>query len=492
MFPETKEDFLTLTKKANLIPIYKEYSSALETPLAVFLKLKSNKHAFLLESVERGVQMGRFSFVGFEPRAIFKAKDKEISIEEQGEITNYTCLDPLKEIEGIFQKYIALSVPELPMFSGGAVGYFGYDMIRNWEDIPKGNIKDTDYPDCLLMFTDQLIIFDHVKQTMKIVINVHVGNNPEEQYLEALQKIEIIKAKLDRPIPKDKLQKNKQKEELDFQENTTPEEFKEKVKKAKKYIESGDIFQVVISRKIDFELKTDPLLIYQSLRSLNPSPYMFYLDFADIKLVGSSPEIMVKVENNRAELRPIAGTRPRGKTAEEDSVLIEDLLADEKEKAEHLMLVDLGRNDLGRVSQYGTVKVEEFMKVEKYSHVSHLVSKVTGKLKEGSNCFDVLRASFPAGTVSGAPKIRAMQIIDELEGEARGPYAGAVGSLGYNGNLDTCITIRTLMINKNRATIQAGAGIVADSNPVNEYLETCNKKGAILKAIEIATKGEED
>ncbi|MDK2824343.1 MAG: anthranilate synthase component [Clostridia bacterium] len=491
MFPNSPEEFSNLTKGANLIPVFQEYSAALDTPLSVFLKLNKGPYAFLLESVEKGTQMGRYSFIGFEPAVIFQAKDGKVSITNKEKTIMYESTDPLQELEKIFKNYQPLKVPGLPGFSGGAVGYLGYDMIRYWEKLPKDPCKDTGYPDCFFMFPETLIIFDHVKQTIMIVVNVSVGEDPERNYLQAVNTIKEIIMKLKKPIyqvPEEKPQYIEK--YTDYIYNCTPGEFQEMVKSAKEYIRAGDIFQVVLSRKVGFLLKTEPLLIYRNLRSLNPSPYMFYLSFADIKLIGSSPEVMVKVEDGRAELRPIAGTRPRGQTPEEDLRFSAELLRDEKERAEHLMLVDLGRNDLGRISQYGSVEVEDFMNIENYSHVKHIVSRVTGRLKGEYNCFDVLRASFPAGTVSGAPKIRAMEIIDQLEPDGRGPYAGAVGYISYTGNMDTCITIRTLIARGNRGFVQAGAGIVADSDPFREYQEVCNKAAALLRAVEMAERGE--
>jgi len=489
MSQPTKEEFAEFSKKANLIPVYQEYSAALETPLSAFLKLKKGAYAFLLESVEGGVRLGRYSFIGFEPSQIFQAKDGKVTITNKKKKVQFKSTDPLQELEKIFQRYKPLKIPGLPVFSGGAVGYLGYDMIRYWEELPKTTGKDTKYPDCLFMFADTLVVFDHVRQTLKIIVNVSVGEKPEADYLKAIAKIEEICSELERPIPKKSVERqNLLIGETEYTHNCTSVEFQKMVKKAKEYIRAGDIFQVVLSRKIEFQLKTDPLLIYRNLRSLNPSPYMFYLSFDDIHLIGSSPEVMVKVEDDIAELRPIAGTRPRGKTEEEDERLAQELLADEKERAEHLMLVDLGRNDLGRVSEYGSVKVEDFMSIENYSHVMHIVSKVVGRLKKDYNCFDVLRASFPAGTVSGAPKIRAMEIIDELEPDGRGPYAGAVGYISYSGNMNTCITIRTLIARGNIGFIQAGAGIVADSNPLMEYREIENKAQALLKAVKMTER----
>ncbi|MEW6624500.1 MAG: anthranilate synthase component I [Bacillota bacterium] len=490
MFPASPEEFIKLTAKGNLIPVYEEYSAALDTPLSAFLKLKKGAYAFLLESVEGGVRLGRYSFIGVEPSKLFQAKDGKVTVTDQGKTFQYESTDPLKELQQIFQRIQPAKVPGLPVFSGGAVGYLGYDMIRYWEELPKPMGKETGFPDCFFMFADTLIIFDHVKQTMKVVVNVPVGDDAVVDYAKACAKIKDISAVLKKPLMEmPEVVQSLSGNDADHSYNCTPGEFQEMVNKAKEYIKAGDIFQVVLSQKINLKLSTDPLSIYRSLRSLNPSPYMFYLAFDDIYLVGSSPEVMIKVEDGVAELRPIAGTRHRGNSAEEDKRLAAELLADEKERAEHLMLVDLGRNDLGRISEYGSVKVDEYMQIENYSHVMHIVSRVKGKAKKGYNSFDVLRASFPAGTVSGAPKIRAMEIIDELEPHGRGPYAGAVGYISYTGNINTCIAIRTLIAKGENAFIQAGAGIVADSMPDREYHEVSCKAQALLKAVEMAKEG---
>ncbi|WP_236860202.1 anthranilate synthase component I [Candidatus Formimonas warabiya] len=491
MFPKSKEEFEQMAREANLIPVYEEYSAALETPLSVFLKLKQEGYAFLLESVDGGTRPGRYSFIGAEPALLFEAKEGKVLIQEAGRRTEVRSSDPLKELEKIFCRYRPVQVPGLSVFSGGAVGYLGYDMIRYWEELPKDGAKDTDYPDCAFMLAHTLVIFDHVLQTMKIVVNVPVGADPGAGYLQGKEKITKIRERIDQSLPQlPVFGADRNPEEKAYRDGCPEKSFMDMVVKAKEYIRSGDIFQVVLSRKISFDLRADPIALYCSLRNINPSPYMFYLSFGEIQLIGSSPEIMVKVEKGRAELRPIAGTRPRGKEEEEDRKLAAELLADEKERAEHLMLVDLGRNDVGRVSEYGSVKMDEFMVIENYSHVMHLVSKVTGKLRKEYSCFDVLRASFPAGTVSGAPKIRAMEIIDELEGEGRGPYAGAVGYIGFSGDMDLCIAIRTVFCRNHRGFIQAGAGIVADSDPATEYRETCLKAQALIHALERAERGE--
>jgi len=490
MYPASAEEFMELAKKGDLVPIYEEYSAALETPLSVFLKLRRDSYGFLLESVEKGQSLGRYSFIGSEPYLLFSAKDSRVSITENGKTVDFLCRDPLQELEKIIKRHKIVKVPGLPGFTGGAVGYLGYDMVRYFEKLSPRKKEEPDFPDCMFMFTDTLVIFDHVRQVMQVVVNVKVTDNPRKDYRAAVEKIELIRVRLNSAISDYQLSNlTDPHKNLNYSCNLSPEHFQEMVRKAKKYIQKGDVFQVVLSQCIKAQLEKDPLEIYRVLRSLNPSPYMFYLHLDALHLVGSSPELLVKVENRKAEVNPIAGTRPRGQDELQEQKLEQELLEDEKERAEHLMLVDLGRNDLGRVSKYGTVKVEKFMEVEKYSHVMHLVSKVTGTLLPHCNGFDVIRACFPAGTVSGAPKIRAMEIIDELETTSRGPYAGAVGYINYGGDMDTCITIRTLIVKKDIGYIQAGAGIVADSDPWKEYQEILNKAKALLKAIEVTERG---
>lgn len=493
MYPADVDEFIKLTRQGNLVPVYEECSAALETPLSVYLKLKKGTYGFLLESVERGQSLGRYSFISPEPYLLFTAKNKRVTITEDNKTAEFATEDPLRDLEKIFKRYNPVKVPGLQGFTGGAVGYLGYDMIRYFEKLPERDNDKIMFPDCMFMFADTLVIFDHVRQVMQIVVNTKVSDNPANDYGQAKNKIEGLKNRLNQPLrdfaveTDSKLPKN-----LNYQYNVTPAEFQEMVKTAKGYIAKGDIFQVVLSQKITVQLGKDPLEIYRILRSLNPSPYMFFLHLDDLYFVGSSPELLVKVENNKAEVRPIAGTRPRGLNGQQEKELEEELINDEKERAEHLMLVDLGRNDLGRTAKYGSVKMESFMQIEKYSHVMHLVSKVTGEVQPERNCFDVLRTCFPAGTVSGAPKIRAIEIIDELEPDLRGPYAGAVGYINYDGNMDTCITIRTLIIKDRVGYIQAGAGIVADSDPLSEYRETLNKAKALLRAVETAEGGESD
>lgn len=490
MIKPSREEYENLAPYYDLIPIYEEISAAFTTPLSAFSKLKGSAK-FLLESVERGKQVGRYSFVGFNPSLIFQAQQGVVSIITEQEKKEYCSEDPLKDLEHLLGCRKSPEYEDLPRFSGGAVGYLGYNMTKYWEETLRYQEKPEEYPDCVFMLADTLIIFDHVQQTMKIVANIPGKQGEKGSYAEGIKIIKEIKNKLQEPLDQSQLlpQQNKIKH-IELLEDTCQEaEFQEMVKKAQEYILAGDIFQVVLARKTKFKVKEDPLQIYISLRNLNPSPYMFYLQFADLHLIGSSPEVLVKVEEGQAELNPIAGTRPRGRSLQEDAENAQDLLADEKERAEHLMLVDLARNDLGRVCEFGSVAVEEFMQVEYYSHVMHMVSRVKGVKKKDCTSFDVLRAVFPAGTVSGAPKIRAIEIIDELEQEGRGPYAGAVGWFSYTGNMDSCITIRTLFIKGEKGYLQAGAGIVADSDPRKEYQETKSKAQALLLALQ---KGVED
>lgn len=487
----TKESFLSIAKEGDIIPIYREFSAALETPLSAYLKIRKGPYSFLLESVEKGQQVGRYSFIGSDPYLVFSAKDGVVTITERGEERRVKTSDPLVQLEEIFKRHTPVEIPGLSGFSGGAVGYLGYEMVRYFERLPSHFGKaELDLPDCVFMFSDIVLIYDHVRQIIRAIVNTKVGADPFSDYREAIKRLDSLGEMLRIPIvPEDSLLGSVMNQETKVLPNMSQEQFEEKVILAKEHITNGDIFQVVLSRRLAFELKEDPLAIYCKLRAINPSPYMFYLDMGDLKLVGSSPEILVKVHGREVEVKPIAGTRPRGLDQNTEAILEQELLNDEKEKAEHLMLVDLGRNDIGRVCKYGSVRVEEFMRVEKYSHVMHLVSQVKGELSEGISNFDVLRACFPAGTVSGAPKIRAMEIIGELEPTLRGPYAGTVGYLGYSGDMDTCITIRTIMINKDKAFIQAGAGIVADSDPAREFIETNNKTRAMLKALGIDEGG---
>ncbi|MDD5681024.1 MAG: anthranilate synthase component I [Candidatus Omnitrophica bacterium] len=487
MYYPSKKDFIKLSKKGNLIPVYKEIEADLETPVSSFLKIDEGDYSYLLESVEGEANIARFSFLGANPSLVFKSKGRDIEITENKKVRRFrTDSDPLDEIKKVMRQFKFVKVNGLPRFSGGLVGYLGYDMIRFFEDIPDKNPDDLKTPDAVFMLTDTLLIFDHVMHKIKIISNAHIKANPSAVYDEAVAKIDKISRMLSKRAVKE-AKRPKTSSKITVKSNFTQKAFEDMVVKGKKYIKNGDIIQVVLSQRLEADLGgKDPFSIYRGLRSINPSPYMYYLKLKNVRLIGSSPEIMVRCEDRNIELRPIAGTRPRGRSEAEDIKLEKELLADPKEKAEHIMLVDLGRNDIGRVADFNSVKVAELMRIEKYSHVMHIVSDVVGRLSKNRDGFDLVRASFPAGTVSGAPKIRAMEIIDELETRKRGTYAGCVGYFSFSGNIDTCITIRTILVKDNKAYVQAGAGIVADSKPAKEYHETLNKARALIKAIEEA------
>ena len=493
-YPEEKE-FEILSKKGNLIPVWREILADLETPVSAFIKLGQGKFSYLLESVEKGEQLGRYSFLGSDPVLVFKSKGERIEIIRQGksEILRVEK-DPLDALKKIMAGYKTVNSAKLPRFSGGAVGYVGYDMVRFWEEIPEKNRDDLNLPDSLFMLSHTLIIFDHLNHKIKVVSYALLDGkeSPQIVYQKAKCEIDGVIRKLRQPsslLDDEKKQRKEEEVKEKVESNVTSDIFQAKVRKAKEYIRAGDIFQVVLSQRLRRKVSASGFDIYRTLRSLNPSPYMYYLKCGDFEIVGSSPETLVREEEKEVTYRPIAGTRKRGKDGVEDELLAEELSVDPKERAEHIMLVDLGRNDMGRVCEYGTVKVTELFSVEKYSHVMHLVSNVQGKLRKGMDQYDLLKACFPAGTVSGAPKVRAMEIIEELEPCRRGPYAGALGYFSFSGNMDTCIIIRTILIKDNIAYIQAGAGIVADSEPESEYEETLNKARALIKAIEIAEKG---
>ncbi len=482
MYHPTIEKFRKVSERANIIPVYRELPVGSETPISAFQKLPQSEYAYVLESVEKG-NLGRYSFLGMEPTFVLRCKGNEAEIVKGGVRESITLgdRDPLHLLKECMSKYRAVSCEGLPPFYGGAVGYLSYDMVRFFERLPDENVDDLGLPDLYFILSKNLIIFDHVNSSLKVVSNAYVEGDADKTYREAIDNIERVVEYLKKEVPEQPAKESPR--EPRIESNFSKGDFCKAVEKAKEYIRKGDILQVVLSRRLKTTLHSSPFAIYQALRRINPSPYMFYLKFGDIYLVGSSPEIHVKVCDDEVTIRPIAGTRRRGKTSDEDNDLERSLLADEKERAEHLMLVDLGRNDLGRVARVGTVKVSEFMTVERYSHVMHIVSNICGELESGKDPYDVMRASFPAGTVSGAPKIRAMEIIDELEPTRRGPYAGAVGYFGFSGDMDTCITIRTVVIHGKEVYVQAGAGIVADSVPEREFQETANKAEALLKAL---------
>ncbi|HAJ56892.1 MAG TPA: anthranilate synthase component I [Candidatus Omnitrophica bacterium] len=491
MIKPTFKEFKKLAKKGNVIPVYKDILADLETPVSAFLKIDSGRYSYLLESVESQENVGRYSFLAAGPSLVFSSKGRKVTLERfssKGRTSRtYQCEgSPLDEVRKITADFRFVGAKGLPRFCGGLVGYMGYDTVRFFEKIPDKNPDELGIPDCVFMLSQNLVIFDHVNRTIKVLANAILESSGEKElktaYDAAVGSIEAILRKLRTPLKKEKLLEEKR-SNVAAVSNMTKKDFMNAVLRAKEYIRRGDIIQVVPSQRLKMSLKSKPIDIYRSLRSVNPSPYMFYLKLSGFTLVGSSPELLVRCQDGIVETRPIAGTRPRGANDAEDEALVRDLLSDAKEKAEHLMLVDLGRNDLGRVCRYGSVRVSEFMGIEKYSHVMHIVSNVIGRLKPGKDAFDALIACFPAGTVSGAPKIRAMEIIDELENTRRGPYAGAIGYFSFSGNLDSCIIIRTIFIKGDTLYIQAGAGIVNDSVPEREYYETLNKAKALLEAV---------
>ncbi len=491
----SKNEFLNLAQKGNLIPVWTEILADLETPVSAFMKLAQGDFAFLLESVEGGEHVARYSFLGTQPVLLFRSKGDTALIEKGGSLQVYRLQpneDSLHVLKRLMSQFRFVTEEDLPRFCGGFVGYIGYDMVRFFERLPDWTVDDLQLPDCYLMLADTLVIFDHLKRKMKVLVNAFVDDDPAKAYDATVERIEAIVQRLRFTTlnPYSGQLFSPQAPSITVTSNFTCEGFESIVERAKEYIAEGDIIQVVLSQRFQTQVSTSPFNIYRALRSINPSPYMFYLSFGDLKLIGSSPEILVSCFGTKVITRPLAGTRPRGRTPEEDEFLEKELLADPKERAEHIMLVDLGRNDLGRVCKIGTVKTTELMKIERYSHVMHIYSTVEGELDTSRyDIFDALRATFPAGTVTGAPKIRAMEIIEELEPTKRGPYAGSVGYFSLNGNMDMAITIRTIVLKGNTAFVQAGAGIVADSVPEREYQETVNKAKALLSAIEMAAQG---
>jgi anthranilate synthase component 1 len=533
--PDLTEFRILASEKANLIPVVRTFPADLETPVTVYIKLMEVLGpSFLLESVEGGEQVGRYSFIGVHPSGKLSLKGQELSVKKNGE-TKKRELGGDEDILTVLKEELNRTVPApvsgLPRFSGGAVGYLGYDVVRFFEELPETAEPVIDIPDAVFLMADTLVVFDHARHQLLILANAFLGDNAlsgdnafsgdnairgegddssnpamdetadgmdrdiELAYFDAVQRIERISERLLRPLPAIPLRgwrsagNGQKKRKLD--QNRDQSEFESMVAQAKEHIRAGDIFQVVLSQRLSRTTDAHPFAIYRALRMLNPSPYMFYFDFAEegYQVVGASPEMHVRLEDGVASLRPIAGTRPRGKTEEEDNALAKELLEDEKELAEHVMLVDLGRNDIGRVCEFGTVSVREMMTIERYSHVMHIVSQVEGTLRPEQDAFDLLRATFPAGTVSGAPKVRAMEIIEDLEMERRGLYAGAVGYFSYDGSMDTCIAIRTMLVKDDKVFIQAGSGIVADSDPGREYQECMNKAKALSIAVEEAEQG---
>ena len=506
-FRPTLDEFRALAAgPANLIPVTREFAADLETPVSVYLKLMDEPGAsFLLESVEGGEQVGRYSFVGVNPRAtialrgrVVEKNDGEKGGKGEGEKGRELAggEDILHVLKAELARYRAADLPGLPRFAGGAVGYLGYDVVRSFEQLPDTAAAAPAIPDAMFLLADTLVVFDHARHRLILLANAHIeeGNaDVEAAYVDALRRIDRLAEKLLRPLPAVPTRRwgathgNGQ----EIETNMPRERYEEIVREAKEYIAAGDIFQVVLSQRFSRRTSAHPFAVYRALRMLNPSPYMFYFNFAplDVQVIGASPEMHVRLEDGTATVRPIAGTRRRGASPAEDAALAVELLADPKERAEHVMLVDLGRNDVGRVSEYGSVHVRDLMSIERYSHVMHIVSQVEGRIRPELDAYDLMRATFPAGTVSGAPKVRAMAIIEELEGQRRGLYAGAAGYFSYDGSMDTCIAIRTMVMQGDRVSVQAGAGIVADSDPAAEYQECVNKAGALLVAVARAEAG---
>ncbi len=480
------------------MPVFAELPADLDTPLSAYLRLGAGPYSFLLESVEGGEKWARYSFLGADPLMVLTAKNRRIWLRRAGRRAAERLPDgnPLEALRGLLRRFEPVSVPGLPRFQGGAVGYLAYDMVRHMERLPAAAPDDLGLPDTIFMFTDTLLVFDNFRHRLLVIANAHLERRDEDAidraYDQAAVRIGMTLAKLQRPTrPPAPLNLAPSGPLLALGEEgfaSTMDEgsFTESVRRAKEYIAAGDAYQIVLSRRLDCTLPADPFTVYRALRTVNPSPYLFYLRLGKSTIVGSSPEVLVRLEGDRVEVRPIAGTSPRGASPAQDQAIEQALLSDPKERAEHVMLVDLGRNDVGRVARLGSVQVTEFMAIERYSHVMHLVSHVIGTLSPGADALDVLQACFPAGTLTGAPKIRAMEIIDELELTQRGPYGGAVGYIGYSGNLDSCITIRTIVCHGNRASVQVGAGIVADSDPKTEWLETCSKARGLVLALRMA------
>lgn len=489
MYNLSKTEFVKVAKRHNLVPVYREVVADTETPVSAFMKLKTDGYAFLLESAESGERFGRYSFLGTDPSLIVTAKNGIVTVADAGgEVRSSRRMkDPLEAVKEVMSAYSPATIDGLPLFFGGAVGYISYDAVRYFEDIPDDTEDDLGFPDMVFMLADTLFVFDHLKHRIAAVANAHVNGDAGKAYDLAVTKIEAMLDALKtpgaavRPLAFGSAPLAK-KPASTF----TEDGFRDIVSTARERIIDGDILQVVLSQRFSTDVQAAAFDIYRSLRTVNPAPYMYYLSLKDFQIAGSSPEPLVRLEGDTVMTRPIAGTRSRGADAEENARLEEELLGDDKEKAEHIMLVDLGRNDLGRVCRPGTVRVDEMMEIERCSHVMHMVSTVCGRLDEEKDAFDAIRACFPAGTVSGAPKVKAMEIIDELEPTRRGPYAGAVGYFGYAGNMDTCITIRTIVVKEGSAYFQAGAGIVYDSEPSFEYRETGHKARALLEAIAMA------
>jgi anthranilate synthase component 1 len=489
-FRPSFDAFADLAAHSTVVPLFRQLTADTLTPVSAFCKIQEGEHAFLFESVVGGERLGRYSFLGAGPFLYFTAHGKQIRLRG---IRNedFSHADPLKFLEELLAQYRAPQVPGLPRFAGGAVGYAGYDTVRYVETLPDAPPDDRGLPDLSFAFYDRMVIFDHITKTIAVVAHAHIDpKRLRESYEAACHKIDRLVERLQQGVADLQLTDIEPLGEISipYTSNFTREQFETAVERSKEYIRAGDIFQVVLSQRLTTQTQARPFDIYRTLRVVNPSPFLFYLKTPEACLIGSSPEIMCRCEAGQVTIRPLAGTRPRGKTPAEDDRLAAELLADPKERAEHIMLVDLGRNDVGRIAAFGSVELSSILTVERYSHVMHLCSTVTGQLRPAMSAFDALRACLPAGTLSGAPKVRAMEIIDELEPCRRGPYGGAVGYIDFGGNMDTCIALRTLVIKGQTAYLQAGAGIVYDSVPASEYEETLNKARGLLRAIEMAER----
>ncbi len=493
----TLDEVITLAGQGNLIPVYRELSADLETPVSVYLKLQDEGPSFLLESVTGGEQVARYSFIGVRPRGLLSTVGDEVYLSNAGQgqtIHLNDGLDPLGVLKQVMSRYKPVRLPDLPRFIGGAVGFLTYDGVRRFERIPNDNPDDLHLPEMAFMLAHTIVVFDHARQRLLVVANADLTQGDVRiAYQRAVARIDEVTARLQAPLPE--IPPPTEDITTELRSNMTAAQFKIGVEKAKEYIAAGDIFQVVLSQRLSRQTSANPFTIYRAIRRHNPSPYMVFMRFPGgvgsrpLHIIAASPEMHVRLEEGEANLRPIAGTRWRGKTVAEDNALAEELLADEKERAEHIMLVDLGRNDLGRVCEYNSVHVKELMVIERYSHVMHIVSDVRGKMQPDKDAFDLLRATFPAGTLSGAPKVRAMEIIDELEVSQRGLYGGIIGYIGYDGTMDSCIAIRTALMSGDHVHVQAGGGIVADSDPQREYEESLNKARALVEAVKHAESG---
>ncbi len=479
-----------LSQEGRVVPFFTDVLLDTETPVSVFMKLCRDDRGYLLESVEGGDQVARYSFIGYEPILTVKSQDGLSTVEDEDGERTETREDPFETLRRLLKAYRMPRLDGLPRFAGGLVGHMSYDLVRFIEDLPRPAMADVVVPDLMLMACRKMVVFDHATRCAKIILNIPVKGEVRPTYAQAMAEVQEIMEKISQPIPSlgQTLEKDvsPQPDAVAPRHNMSRPQFVNAAEKAKEYVRRGDIFQVVLSQRAELPLVVPPLTIYRILRTVNPSPYMFYINSGDFQLAGASPEMLVRLEDNVVDSKPIAGTRRRGANPAQDLALEEELLADEKEKAEHVMLVDLSRNDVGRVSRYGSVEVPMFMEVERFSHVMHIVSEVKGLVKEGLDAVDVFKACFPAGTLSGAPKVRAMEIIDELEPSRRGPYGGAVGYFGFSGNMDTCITIRTALIHRSRVYVQAGAGIVYDSDPEREHAECMDKSRALFSALDRA------